>query len=629
MFVFLVACSSEDTPTPEEPTPTLESTTPPEPTQEPTVEPDPMEGLTQVAIDDIRNIVWQWSGLVETQPAAQSVVPDPENYTLVFGEDNNYNFKADCNVGGGVYLVDGSNLSLELGPVTLAECGPDSLYNQFLILLGYVESFGMRDGNLVFILEDNGRMEFQNGGTAEQPEEPVTCNAGIDPDTVRLDTMGLSNTYQANCIPLEPYDDSQPPGPVGLPDHIEINFGIPDPQNVEPGDPIIYIIPVDAYEQLWNEAGNDNVSQSIVSLREILRDKPEPIPAVPILPYERLLGTSDIQVQAEYLDIRMGTGVRFVTRFSQGSNPVTSDTPQLFYTFQGFSSDGVYLITFFYPVTTDELPTSGNVSEEEQQRVDSDLEAYLEEKTTELNNLSSSDWDPDLNILDAVIFSLVWGTPPQVEESPSPITNINWLWGALIETDPESQSLVPDPLIYTLIFYLDNTLVYQADCNTGSGTYAINGDQLSMQIGVSTQAECGEDSLSDQYVSLLGNVISYTLQADDRLFLGLQDNTGLMIFNYGGPIVSVPPPAPGVPTAMTTEPLNVRSGPGTDYPSYGYVPRGTTFEVIGISEDGGWWVVKIPTSITPSGEGWVSGDFVETSNTENVPTIPTPPLEEG
>ena len=36
--------------------------------------------------DDLTGIVWQWTAMQETAPASQSVVPDPENYTITFNE---------------------------------------------------------------------------------------------------------------------------------------------------------------------------------------------------------------------------------------------------------------------------------------------------------------------------------------------------------------------------------------------------------------------------------------------------------------------------------------------------------------------------------------------------------------
>ena len=92
------------------------------------------------------------------------------------------------------------------------------------------------------------------------------------------------------------------------------------------------------------------------------------------------------------------------------------------------------------------------------------------------------------------------------------------------------------------------------------------------------------------------------------------------------PGVEVPPPDPNAPTATALDAINVRSGPGTNYASYGIAPKGAQGEVIGISEDSGWWVVKLPTSVVGSGQGWVSADWVWVENAADVPVIPPPPL---
>jgi uncharacterized protein YraI len=81
-----------------------------------------------------------------------------------------------------------------------------------------------------------------------------------------------------------------------------------------------------------------------------------------------------------------------------------------------------------------------------------------------------------------------------------------------------------------------------------------------------------------------------------------------------------------MPTATVLQPVNVRSGPSTDYPSYGIAPAGATGEVVGISEDGLWWVVIVPPDLSPDSQGWVSADFVEVTGGEDVPVIPAPPL---
>jgi uncharacterized protein YraI len=164
-----------------------------------------------------------------------------------------------------------------------------------------------------------------------------------------------------------------------------------------------------------------------------------------------------------------------------------------------------------------------------------------------------------------------------------------------------------------------------ADCNSGFGSYSIDGDSMGIEIGVLTTAVCGAESLSSLFLDLLERVGSYEL-SQEELVLNLAEVAGTMRFTNLGPGFSVPGPGEGAPTAVAIEPINVRSGPGSQYPSYGVVSIGTSGVVIGISEDGEWWVVKVSIEYAPDGRGWVKGEFVEVTNAENVPVIPAPPL---
>jgi len=110
----------------------------------------------------ITEIDWQWHDMVETEPAAQSIVPNPENYTLRLLPDGAFSVKADCNMASGSYELKGSNLSFGLGPTTLAYCGDDSLDHIFLRFLGEVERYVIENGQLILELKDGaGRMTFK------------------------------------------------------------------------------------------------------------------------------------------------------------------------------------------------------------------------------------------------------------------------------------------------------------------------------------------------------------------------------------------------------------------------------------------------------------------------------------
>ena len=48
----------------------------------------------------------------------------------------------------------------------------------------------------------------------------VACGAAdaMDPSSVSIDALDLDYSWQANLVEATPYDDSQPPGPMGLPE---------------------------------------------------------------------------------------------------------------------------------------------------------------------------------------------------------------------------------------------------------------------------------------------------------------------------------------------------------------------------------------------------------------------------
>jgi hypothetical protein len=48
--------------------------------------------------------------------------------------------------------------------------------------------------------------------------------------------------------------------------------------------------------------------------------------------------------------------------------------------------------------------------------------------------------------------------------------------------------------------------------------------------------------------------------------------------------------------------------------------------VIGQSEDREWWAIRLPTSLTSDGVGWVPKVFTTAANVGNVRVIPTPNL---
>jgi uncharacterized protein YraI len=65
--------------------------------------------------------------------------------------------------------------------------------------------------------------------------------------------------------------------------------------------------------------------------------------------------------------------------------------------------------------------------------------------------------------------------------------------------------------------------------------------------------------------------------------------------------------------------VNVRSGPDIKYLKIGNIKKGQSAEVIGVSNDNFWWLIKLPDA--KNVQGWISRDYVIARNTDNVPII--------
>jgi heat shock protein HslJ len=111
---------------------------------------------------------WQWTAMQETVPAGQSVVPNPENYTITFNTDGTAAIKADCNNVTANYTMSGSSLTITPGASTLMYCGDTSQDTIYLASLAKVTSYAIVNGDLQLkFANDGGKMDFKNGGKAK------------------------------------------------------------------------------------------------------------------------------------------------------------------------------------------------------------------------------------------------------------------------------------------------------------------------------------------------------------------------------------------------------------------------------------------------------------------------------
>ena len=108
----------------------------------------------------ILGIVWQWQ---ETRynDDRRTAPAKPERYAVRFGEDGMLDVRADCNLKGGTYTLEGKQLAIEIVTSTRAACEPGSLEEEFVRNLAAGAVLFLREGNLYIDLRyDTGTMRL-------------------------------------------------------------------------------------------------------------------------------------------------------------------------------------------------------------------------------------------------------------------------------------------------------------------------------------------------------------------------------------------------------------------------------------------------------------------------------------
>lgn len=202
-----------------------------------------------------------------------------------------------------------------------------------------------------------------------------------------------------------------------------------------------------------------------------------------------------------------------------------------------------------------------------------------------------------------------------------------WAWE---NRDPNGSDVpaldVPNPEQYTLIFAADGSFSAKVDCNNVAGGYVTSPpDSLTFAPGPSTLVACPPGTLDQEMLKLFAAVDSFRfIENGNVLILAWANGGPLDFFRLHDPAdVDLPQPAedPQTATAKVTAPdgIFLRTGPGTNYPYVGAAPFDETGEIIGVSEDGNWWLIAAPQQ--HGGQVWVSGAFVEVQNAGNVPVV--------
>ena len=173
-------------------------------------------------------------------------------------------------------------------------------------------------------------------------------------------------------------------------------------------EPAIYVYPADEYAQT-----NSIASEQIERLKKALAGSPllkETLPNVPFFNAGHLMAAG-----IQLIKFQNGSGVRELTQYDQYPAPINNH--ELFYHFEGLTSDNKYYIIAILPITApvlaeDEKPESpiptGGVSIPAST---GPTDVYYFSVTEKLNSLAPDSFTPSLNALDALIQSILVKTP--------------------------------------------------------------------------------------------------------------------------------------------------------------------------------------------------------------------------
>ena len=193
LTLILAACGSNQT----------EQASPPEvpSTEEPEVEEvAPAPETVSLDLGPLGGTTWAWFSLMGPNGEDGFVVDDPLKYTLIFQEDGSLGIQADCNNAFADFMIEGSSLTVEIGPVTRAQCPPESRSNDYLSYLGSAANYYFENGNLfIELMGDGGVMEF----TPAESAVAVDDEPSVDPALYANDWMWVEFTSPVEKIEIE------------------------------------------------------------------------------------------------------------------------------------------------------------------------------------------------------------------------------------------------------------------------------------------------------------------------------------------------------------------------------------------------------------------------------------------
>jgi hypothetical protein len=165
-------------------------------------------------------------------------------------------------------------------------------------------------------------------------------------------------------------------------------------------EPEISVYPIQDYTNLLPE----NVPTRVTELQALISGGATGDSALPFLPF--FPAAQMFHAQYQVLPFVSGGGIRYMTLYAQYFAPVNNH--DVFYTYQGLTTDGLYWVSAILPINNPILPANadnppGGVTWEQ---FSNDYATYKADITNQLNSQPSGSFTPTLEALDALASSI-------------------------------------------------------------------------------------------------------------------------------------------------------------------------------------------------------------------------------
>jgi len=163
--------------------------------------------------------------------------------------------------------------------------------------------------------------------------------------------------------------------------------------------PHIAVFPI----QRFSELAPDAVNADVAALQVLIGGGAvgDSLPLLPIFN-----AAQEFHAQYKVLAFTNGSGVRYLAQYAQFADPINNH--EMFYSYQGLTSDGKYWISAILPISNSALPENGDNPPNGQtfEEFGNNFPTYIADITSQLNSQTAESFSPTLLMLDALVTSI-------------------------------------------------------------------------------------------------------------------------------------------------------------------------------------------------------------------------------